>query len=143
MIENVLVIAVLVMWSIEDIKKKSIDVRWLAGIGLVSLMYGTFKWIAGGCNTERMMLMAGAIFVVFLTVMSVGINALGLADMIIMCMLIVVKGVVFAVSTFMGAVTVLAIVVTVLFVSKKVSRKQQFAFVPYIGVSALGVMILG
>ena len=140
-IENIVIIIVLAVLSVEDVKMKSIDVRCIAGIGSVSLIYGIIRCAFYGVKWNVTLIVAGIVFVGFLLVMSVVIKAIGLGDVAVLCMLIPVKDVVFVVSVFILAVTIMAVVVTGLLIAHRLRRKDKVAFVPYIALAAMGVMV--
>lgn len=140
-IENIVIILTLAVLAVEDVKMKSIDVRCIAGIGLVSLAYGVIRCAVWSAKCSLILIIAGIVFVGFLLIMSVVLKAIGLGDVAVLCMLILAKGVVFAVSTFMLAVTIMAVVVILLLTMRKLRRKDKVAFVPYIALAAMGVMI--
>lgn len=140
MIENIVVLVVLVCLALEDAKCKSIDMKHIIGVGVFSIAYVIIKRICCGDDVESMLVMAGAVFVALLLIMSLVLKSLGMGDVVILVLLMMVKGVVFAVCTLVTAITILAVVATGLMLSRRVKRKDTVAFVPYICVSALGVM---
>ncbi len=140
-IENVVVLGMLAWWAIQDIRAKSVGLRGIIVIGMLSFIYSIVKYYIYGCETYPTVIVAGIIFVVFLLIMSVGVGALGVADVAIICMLIAIKGVVFAVGVFMIATTIMATVVMLFMVVGRIKRKDSVAFVPFMWVASLVVII--
>ncbi|MBQ4283957.1 MAG: hypothetical protein IJB96_08535 [Lachnospira sp.] len=140
---NVLVMVSLFILAVQDIKSKCVSVRAVVGLGFLSLVYGLYRLNFQNVTISPLLVIAGIVFMVFLLIMSIVLKALGMGDVIVTGMLLPVKGVVFTVSTFMLAVTLMAIVVTCGIMMKKVRRRMSVAFLPYMTVAALGVMICG
>lgn len=136
-----IVMGVLTVLSVIDIRRKSIGIGTMIGLGGICVLYAAYK--VNQCGWNKNSLIGTAAFSVFLLLLSVGVKALGLGDVGVLLMLICVKGLIFAVSVFVTAITLMPLSMIFMLRFRKVTRKSSVPFIPYLCVSSLGVMLCG
>lgn len=135
---NIIVAVVLFYFSAEDICHKSIVIKELIIMGTISTGYMLWR---GKLMQWDMLAAVGLLIVMFFISRLTG--CLGLGDIVILGILTEIKGGIFIMRVFVLAVSLLFISALGLVIFRKADRKYTIPFVPYIFVSALGVMLCG
>jgi len=137
---NSVMLVVLVIFSIEDIRKKSLGIKQVIAVILAALLYRGYRICMSGIKWEE--ILAAGIFMLLLTAAAF-FKMIGAGDIAIMLMLNMAKGFVFAFSVFLTAVTAAAVISVLLLCLGRVGRKYAMPLVPYICVSSVGVVLCG
>lgn len=135
---NIVVTVMLFYFSVEDICHKSIVIKELIIMGTISTGY--MLWRGKFMQWDMMAAVGLLIVMVFMSRLT---GCFGLGDIVILGILTEMKGGMFIMRVFVLAVSLLFISALGLVIVRKVNRKYTIPFVPYIFVSALGVMLCG
>ncbi len=133
---NSVIMTVLLYFAWEDIKHQSIARKELAAAGIAALI---FRLSQG--SRYHINMMYPAVFAVALLMLFGVTGCLGTGDLAVFAILAVVKGSIFMVETFIFSITVLLIYAWVMKLARRMPLKRTVPFLPYICISALGVMV--
>ncbi len=137
---DTVMIVVLGIFSIEDIRKKSLGIKQVIAVTLAALLYRGCRIYMTGIKWEEVL--AAGIFILLLAVAAF-FKMIGAGDVAVMLMLNMAKGFVFAFSVFSIAVTAAAVISVLLLCLGRVGRKHAMPLVPYICVGSVGVVLCG
>lgn len=137
---DAVMLVVLSVFAIEDIRKKSLGIKPVVSVLIVSLLYRGYHIYIAGIKWEEVL--AAGIFILLLTAAAF-FKMIGLGDVAVMLMLNMAKGFIFAFSVFAIAVTVAAVISVLLLCLRRVGRKYAMPLVPYICIGSVGVMLCG
>ena len=68
---------------------------------------------------------------------------LGMADVVVAFILIIINGPIIAIQTFVTALTMAGCVSVIMLVMKRVNTKTNIAFLPFVFLSYMGVIVCG
>jgi Flp pilus assembly protein protease CpaA len=124
--------------SIEDVRYKSVPVWQL---GAMLLAFGMYMWIFRDANIENMI--AGIMIGLFLIFISRATGWIGVGDGIVIGIVCALMGWLFVTQMFIIAVTLMSLTSMLLLMFKVVKMKYEIPFVPYMFLSAMGVLACG
>lgn len=139
-IADAVMIVVLGIFSLEDIRKKSLGIKQVIAVMTAALLYRAYSVRETGIKWEEAFATG-----VFISILAAGtlLKIIGGGDVAVMMILSLVKGFVFAFSVFVIAVTVAAVISILLLCIGRVGRKYAMPLIPYICAGALGVILCG
>jgi hypothetical protein len=134
--ENAIVLVVLLLLGIEDARFRSISAGRLVIITAVACVYRAFHMDVDTYSAvEGLLILAGLAIYCMIT------KSIGMADIVVMGFIGMMKGVMFAVASSMCAVSLLALTTLVYMIMRSASGKHEIPFIPFLGLGTLGVMI--
>jgi prepilin signal peptidase PulO-like enzyme (type II secretory pathway) len=134
--ENAIVLVVLLLLGIEDVRFQSISVVRLVIIMAVACAYRAFHM-----DVDVYSAVAGLLILAGLGIYCMITKSIGMADIVVMGFIGMMKGVMFTVASSMCAVLLAALTMLVYMLVKRVSGKREVPFIPFLGLGTLGVMI--
>ena len=134
---SVLILFVLIIASVRDIVCKEVDIREIMALITLMVVYifmdDTFKMINSIWG-----LLFGLLLIVFSKLSK---QALGFGDAIVLLVLGVGFGVYRVIYIFMISLIISSVIAIIFFLLKKVGRKTQLPFIPYITIAVMVMMI--
>lgn len=137
-IKNIVVCIILMFLSVEDIRYKSIHVYKLIILSLAAVLY---RIVVG-----HITLSGGIIemsFWIILGLLSFITGFIGTGDVIVLFILTCIMGQTFAALVFILAVSIMSVSMAGRMFFKKTNLKRSVPFIPYIFLSAMGVLLCG
>jgi prepilin signal peptidase PulO-like enzyme (type II secretory pathway) len=134
--ENAIVLIVLLLLGIEDVRFQSVSVVRLVIIMAVACVYRAFHM-----DVDVYSAAAGLLILAGLGLYCLITKSIGMADIVVMGFIGMMKGVMFAVASSMCAVSLASLTMLVYMIVKRVSGKREVPFIPFLGLGTLGVMI--
>jgi prepilin signal peptidase PulO-like enzyme (type II secretory pathway) len=134
--ENAIVLIVLLLLGIEDVRFQSISLVRLVIIMAVACVYRAFHM-----NVDAYSAAAGLLILAGLGLYCLITKSIGMADIVVIAFIGMMKGVMFAVASSMCAVSLASLTMLVYMIVKRISGKREVPFIPFLGIGALGVMI--
>jgi prepilin signal peptidase PulO-like enzyme (type II secretory pathway) len=134
--ENAIVLVVLLLLGIEDVRFQSISAVRLVIIMAVACVYRAFHM-----DVDTYSAVVGLLILAGLGIYCLITKSIGMADVVVMGFIGMMKGVMFAVASSMCAVSLASLTMLVYMLVKRVSGKREVPFIPFLGLGTLGVMI--
>jgi prepilin signal peptidase PulO-like enzyme (type II secretory pathway) len=134
--ENAIVLIVLLLLGIEDVRFQSVSVVRLVIIMAVACVYRAFHM-----DVDVYSAAAGLLILAGLGLYCLITKSIGMADIVVMGFIGMMKGVMFAVASSMCAVSLASLTMLVYMLVKRISGKREVPFIPFLGLGTLGVMI--
>jgi prepilin signal peptidase PulO-like enzyme (type II secretory pathway) len=134
--ENAIVLIVLLLLGIEDVRFQSVSAVRLVIIMAVACVYRAFHM-----DVDVYSAAAGLLILVGLGLYCLITKSIGMADIVVMGFIGMMKGVMFAVASSMCAVSLASLTMLVYMLVKHISGKREVPFIPFLGLGTLGVMI--
>lgn len=138
MIKTIILLVCMLVISIEDARCKSVPVWQL---GAMLLAFGMYMWIFQDANIENMV--AGIMIGLFLIFISRATGWIGVGDGIVIGIVCAFMGWLFVTQMFIIAVTLMSLTSMLLLMFKVVKMKYEIPFIPYMFLSAMGVLACG
>ena len=136
-ITDLFIIIWLLVMGIIDIKKKAVP------LALMSILLKLVSAIRDRQQIETVYFIFILIYAMVTIFVSVWGQMLGMADMIILGVLSFLAGIQKAVGVLLMALFLVSISAAILLVLKRVKAKDRIAFIPYMFLAYLGVILCG
>ena len=137
-----IIIGLLIM-GIIDIKRKAVPLWILMLFSVISVVLCIANIIKGKYQINIRCAGYFLIYVVITLIISVYGKMIGIADMIIIAGIAVSSGIKRALSISMISLLLVSIFAGILLICKRVNAKKKIAFLPFLFVSYLGVVLCG
>ena len=129
--------------GIIDIKKKAVPLALLIIFSVMSILLKLVSAIRDRQQIETVYFIFILIYAMVTIFVSVWGQMLGMADMIILGVLSFLAGIQKAVWVLLMALFLVSISAAILLVLKRVKAKDRIAFIPYMFLAYLGVILCG
>ena len=139
---NIVVMLVLIWFSVEDIRLRSIDFKGIMIVITAGIIYRVL-YILLFREVEIYSIIAGILIILGTGIYSVKTGNIGMGDVAVMLFIGVVKGLEFALVSTMVALTGVSLSGIICVIRKKIAGKASLPFIPFLGISTLGVMLCG
>lgn len=142
---DVAVIVVLMILSLEDIRNKTISIGWLVAAGFIAAVQRLYMLAEDTADVEEttiLVIVVGVVFIVLMVLMCTVMKSMGTGDMCLLLIIGLGKGMVTAVIVYMAASMLLAVAGGVMMIMKRITRRTQMPFVPYISVAYITVFCM-
>lgn len=139
--ENIAIAAVLVWFSIEDIRRRSVNVVQLSIAVALAAGYSVYCILLKAKDFDTYSFIAGAVLAAGLIVYCGLSRSIGAADVVTIIFLEIVKGVRFAAVSSLVACALAAVWMLGIMCAGK--GKKAVPLIPYILAASLGVMVCG
>lgn len=142
-ITDLFIIIWLLVMGIIDIKKKAVPLALLIIFSVMSILLKLVSAIRDRQQIETGYFIFILIYAMVTIFVSVWGQMLGMADMIILRVLSFLAGIQKAVGVLLMALFLVSISAVILLVLKRVKAKDRIAFIPYMFLAYLGVILCG
>lgn len=142
-ITDLFIIIWLLVMGIIDIKKKAVPLALLIIFSVMSILLKLVSAIRDRQQIETGYFIFILIYAMVTIFVSVWGQMLGMADMIILWVLSFLAGIQKAVGVLLMALFLVSISAAILLVLKRVKAKDRIAFIPYMFLAYLGVILCG
>ena len=142
-ITDLFIIIWLLVMGIIDIKKKAVPLALLIIFSVMSILLKLVSAIRDRQQIETVYFIFILIYAMVTIFVSVWGQMLGMADMIILGVLSFLAGIQKAVGFLLMALFLVSISAAILLVLKRVKAKDRIAFIPYMFLAYLGVILCG
>lgn len=142
-ITDLFIIIWLLVMGIIDIKKKAVPLALLIIFSVMSILLKLVSAIRDRQQIETGYFIFILIYAMVTIFVSVWGQMLGMADMIILGVLSFLAGIQKAVEVLLMALFLVSISAAILLVLKRVKAKDRIAFIPYMFLAYLGVILCG
>ena len=142
-ITDLFIIIWLLVMGIIDIKKKAVPLALLIIFSVMSILLKLVSAIRDRQQIETGYFIFILIYAMGTIFVSVWGQMLGMADMIILGVLSFLAGIQKAVGVVLMALFLVSISAAILLVLKRVKAKDRIAFIPYMFLAYLGVILCG
>lgn len=142
-ITDLFIIIWLLVMGIIDIKKKAVPLALLIIFSVMSILLKLVSAIRDRQQIETGYFIFILIYAMVTIFVSVWGQMLGMADMIILGVLSFLAGIQKAVVVLLMALFLVSISAVILLVLKRVKAKDRIAFIPYMFLAYLGVILCG
>ena len=142
-ITDLFIIIWLLVMGIIDIKKKAVPLALLIIFSVMSILLKLVSAIRDRQQIETVYFIFILIYAMVTIFVSVWGQMLGMADMIILGVLSFLAGIQKAVVVLLMALFLVSISAAILLVLKRVKAKDRIAFIPYMFLAYLGVILCG
>lgn len=142
-ITDLFIIIWLLVMGIIDIKKKAVPLALLIIFLVMSILLKLVSAIRDRQQIETGYFIFILIYAMVTIFVSVWGQMLGMADMIILWVLSFLAGIQKAVGVLLMALFLVSISAAILLVLKRVKAKDRIAFIPYMFLAYLGVILCG
>lgn len=142
-ITDLFIIIWLLVMGIIDIKKKAVPLALLIIFSVMSILLKLVSAIRDRQQIETGYFIFILIYAMVTIFVSVWGQMLGMADMIILGVLSFLAGIQKAVEVLLMALFLVSISAVILLVLKRVKAKDRIAFIPYMFLAYLGVILCG
>lgn len=140
---NIVVLIYLLILGLIDIRKKAVPLYMLLGLIVIALFIRILRFLEYGQEWDITDVIISAVFLLMLLLVSVVKGMLGMADVMVAVVLITINGPILAIQTFVAALTMAGCVAVIMLVMKRVNTKTNIAFLPFVFLSYLGVVVCG
>ncbi len=142
-ITDLFIIIWLLVMGIIDIKKKAVPLALLIIFSVMSILLKLVSAIRDRQQIETGYFIFILIYAMVTIFVSVWGQMLGMADMIILGVLSLLAGIQKAVGGLLMALFLVSKYAAILLVLKRVKAKDRIAFIPYMFLAYLGVILCG
>ena len=139
---NIVVMLVLIWFSVEDIRLRSIDFKGIMIVITAGIIYRVL-YILLFREVEIYSIFTGIMIIAGTGIYSVKTGNIGMGDVTVILFIGVVKGLEFALVSTMMALTGVSLSGIICVIRKKIAGKASLPFIPFLGISTLGVMLCG
>lgn len=139
-IVNAVIVAVLGIFAVEDIRKKSLGIKQILVVLFAAVLYRGYCIYMTGISREE--ILTEGVFILVLAAAAF-FKMIGTGDVAVMLILNMTKGFVFAFGVFAIAITLAAVISILLLCLRRIGRKYSMPLVPYICVGSVGVILCG
>ena len=139
---NIVVMLVLIWFSIEDIRLRSIGFKGIMIVITAGIIYRVL-YILLFREVEIYSIITGILIIAGTGIYSVKTGNIGMGDVTVILFIGVVKGLEFALVSTMMALTGVSLSGIISIIRKKIIGKASLPFIPFLGISTLGVMLCG
>ena len=139
---NIVVMLVLIWFSVEDIRLRSIDFKGIMIVITAGIIYRVL-YILLFREVEIYSIFTGIMIIAGTGIYSVKTGNIGMGDVTVILFIGVVKGLEFALVSTMVALTGVSLSGIICVIRKKIAGKASLPFIPFLGISTLGVMLCG
>ena len=139
---NIVVMLVLIWFSVEDIRLRSIDFKGIMIVITAGIIYRVL-YILLFREVEIYSIITGILIIAGTGIYSVKTGNIGMGDVTVILFIGVVKGLEFALVSTMMALTGVSLSGIISIIRKKIIGKASLPFIPFLGISTLGVMLCG
>ena len=139
---NSVVMLVLIWFSVEDIRLRSIDFKGIMIVITAGIIYRVL-YILLFREVEIYSIITGILIIAGTGIYSVKTGNIGMGDVAVILFIGVVKGLEFALVSTMMALTGVSLSGIICVIRKKIAGKTSLPFIPFLGISTLGVMLCG
>lgn len=139
---NIVVMLVLIWFSVEDIRLRSIDFKGIMIVITAGIIYRVL-YILLFREVEIYSIFTGIMIIAGTGIYSVKTGNIGMGDVTVILFIGVVKGLEFALVSTMMALTGVSLSGIICEIRKKIAGKATLPFIPFLGISTLGVMLCG
>ena len=139
---NIVVMLVLIWFSVEDIRLRSIDFKGIMIVITAGIIYRVL-YILLFREVEIYSIITGILIIAGTGIYSVETGNIGMGDVTVILFIGVVKGLEFALVSTMMALTGVSLSGIICVIRKKIAGKASLPFIPFLGISTLGVMLCG
>ena len=137
---NIVVMLVLIWFSVEDIRLRSIDFKGIMIVITAGIIYRVL-YILLFREVEIYSIITGILIIAGTGIYSVKTGNIGMGDVTVILFIGVVKGLEFALVSTMMALTGVSLSGIICVIRKKITGKASLPFIPLLGISTLGVML--
>lgn len=139
-IVDVVMAVVLGIFTIEDIRKKSLGIWQVTAALFAATLYRCYCIYVTGIGWEQAL--ASGVFISILAAAAF-FKMIGVGDVAVMLIVNMVKGFVFSFSAFAIAITAAAVISILLLCLRRIGRKCSMPLVPYICIGYMEVILCG
>ena len=139
---NIVVMLVLIWFSVEDIRLRSIDFKGIMIVITAGIIYRVL-YILLFREVDIYSIITGILIIAGTGIYSVETGNIGMGDVTVILFIGVVKGLEFALVSTMMALTGVSLSGIICVIRKKIAGKASLPFIPFLGISTLGVMLCG
>ena len=139
---NIVVMLVLIWFSVEDIRLRSIGFKGIMIVITAGIIYRVL-YILLFREVEIYSIITGILIIAGTVIYSVKTGKIGMGDVAVILFIGVVKGLEFALVSTMMALTGVSLSGIISIIRKKIIGKASLPFIPFLGISTLGVMLCG
>ena len=139
---NIVVMLVLIWFSVEDIRLRSIGFKGIMIVITAGIIYRVL-YILLFREVEIYSIITGILIIAGTGIYSVKTGNIGMGDVTVILFVGVVKGLEFALVSTMMALTGVSLSGIICVIRKKIAGKASLPFIPFLGISTLGVMLCG
>ena len=139
---NIVVMLVLIWFSMEDIRLRSIGFKGIMIVITAGIIYRVL-YILLFREVEIYSIITGILIIAGTGIYSVKTGNIGMGDVTVILFIGVVKGLEFALVSTMMALTGVSLSGIICVIRKKITGKTSLPFIPFLGISTLGVMLCG
>ena len=139
---NIVVMLVLIWFSVEDIRLRSIGFKGIMIVITAGIIYRVL-YILLFREVEIYSIITGILIIAGTGIYSVKTGNIGMGDVTVILFIGVVKGLEFALVSTMMALTGVSLSGIISIIRKKIIGKASLPFIPFLGISTLGVMLCG
>ena len=139
---NIVVMLVLIWFSVEDIRLRSIGFKGIMIVITAGIIYRVL-YILLFREVEIYSIITGILIIAGTGIYSVKTGNIGMGDVAVILFIGVVKGLEFALVSTMMALTGVSLSGIISIIRKKIIGKASLPFIPFLGISTLGVMLCG
>ena len=139
---NIVVMLVLIWFSVEDIRLRSIGFKGIMIVITAGIIYRVL-YILLFREVEIYSIITGILIIAGTGIYSVETGNIGMGDVTVILFIGVVKGLEFALVSTMMALTGVSLSGIISIIRKKIIGKASLPFIPFLGISTLGVMLCG
>ena len=139
---NIVVMLVLIWFSVEDIRLRSIGFKGIMIVITAGIIYRVL-YILLFREVEIYSIITGILIIAGTGIYSVKTGNIGMGDVTVILFIGVVKGLEFALVSTMMALTGVSLSGIICVIRKKIAGKASLPFIPFLGISTLGVMLCG
>ena len=139
---NIVVMLVLIWFSVEDIRLRSIGFKGIMIVITAGIIYRVL-YILLFREVEIYSIITGILIIAGTGIYSVKTGNIGMGDVTVILFIGVVKGLEFALVSTMMALTGVSLSGIICVIRKKITGKASLPFIPFLVISTLGVMLCG
>ena len=139
---NIVVMLVLIWFSVEDIRLRSIGFKGIMIVITAGIIYRVL-YIVLFREVEIYSIITGILVIAGTGTYSAKTGNIGMGDVAVILFIGVVKGLEFALVSTMVALTGVSLSGIICVIRKKIAGKASLPFIPFLGISTLGVMLCG
>lgn len=140
---NIVVLTYLLILGLIDIRKKAVPLYMLLGLIVIALFIHILRFLKYGWGWNIIDVIVSVVFILMLLLAGVAKKMLGMADVVVAFILIIINGPIIAIQTFVTALTMAGCVSVIMLVMKRVNTKTNIAFLPFVFLSYMGVIVCG
>ena len=141
--DNIVVLTYLLILGLIDIRKKAVPLYMLLGLLVIALFIHILRFLKYGREWNIIDVIVSVVFILMLLLAGVAKKMLGMADVVVAFILIIINGPIIAIQTFVTALTMAGCVSMIMLVMKRVNTKTNIAFLPFVFLSYMGVIVCG